>query len=489
MWRTYLAPLPQSYVVNFSKSEVLSAASSGSAAFFRKELYLPTKIRQGWLAVASSDSFVLRVNGSKFGRMPFKKNTEPIARDIYDLTTKLQPGKNVLALEIQRNTFPEPAWVKVIGGYTTWDGRYVPIKSDTSWRANVREDNVLRTGKPLLWYQVDYDDVLWPQAKPYVRPRKESYSVRIQEWPLLYRTPPQSPWVWNSGGKDLETRMTRVLYYPSKGRGKVWLRLSALCPYRLTINGETVALRTKGEQNFDLFDLKPLMRRGENHLGLLVKRSPGQVGVLVEIFLQKASGKIEVIGGDNGWVISTGGSASIHPEPVAMAPYPSYPGTTLSQKVDTLLLPWWHTWWSGLTFLLMTGGMGLVVLGLWHLWTFFWGGPKNGDYNFALRWRLAFFHLPAGLFLGYLFFLGYDIQFAPDFPFQPWIITTGLILILTGEMIACLTLARQTEPVYSPPDIVLDTYSSPSVPYDPLPVFHHLKMESILGGPLQRLEK
>ncbi len=63
--------------------------------------------------------------------------------------------------------FRNRAWVQVIGGYTTWEGKTHAIINDLTWRANIREENVLRTGKPLLWYEVLYDDVFWPRAMPY----------------------------------------------------------------------------------------------------------------------------------------------------------------------------------------------------------------------------------------------------------------------------------------------------------------------------------
>lgn len=431
IWRTYLVPLPQDYVLDFSNSEALIAAPTAPNAFFRKTVHLPCKIRHAWLAVAASESVTLYVNGTKAGQVPFKKTTEPVARDIYDLTANLAPGKNVLALRVDRSTFPEPAWVQVIGGYTTWEGQYHPITSDSTWKANTREENILRTGKPLLWYEVLYDDVLWPRAGS-LQGARDYYPARVENWPFLYVTPPQGPWIWDSAGRDLETRMTRVLSCPFPGPQKVWIRLSGLCPYRLTLNGDTVAMHTKASQNFDIFDLKPLMRWGDNRLGLSIQRSAGKVGMLVEIFVQQPSGEIEVLRGDDGWTISAGGAGPIHPAPAVLAPYPSYPGVPLSQAPEDISFPWWYVWWSGSTFLLMVGGMGLTVVGLWQLWAFFW---RRTPENQHLRWRLAFFHLPAGLFLGFIFLLGYDLRFPPDFPFQPWIIATTLALLVAGGLI------------------------------------------------------
>jgi hypothetical protein len=431
IWRTYLIPIPQNYVLDFSNSEALIAAPSAPTAFFRKTLNLPCKVRHAWLAVAGSESFVLYVNGTAVGKELFKQTTEPVARNIYDLTANLGPGKNVLALQVYRNTFPEPAWVQVIGGYTTWEGKTHAITSDLTWRANIREENILRTGKPLLWSEVLYDDVLWPRARSYAGD-KDYYPARVESWPFVYATAPQGSWIWDSRGMDRETRLTRSLSCPFPGPQKIWIRLSGLCPYRLTLNGDTVAMRTKASQNFDIFDLKPLMRWGDNQLGLAIQRSPGKVGMMVEIFVQQPSGEIEVLRGDDGWAISTGGGGGIHPAPAVLAPYPSYPGATLSQMPNEISFPWWYWWWYGATFLLMAGGTGLIVVGLWWLWVYLWSRTSETQH---LRWRLAFFHLPAGLFLGFIFLLGYDIRFPPDFPFQPWIIVTALALLVSGGVI------------------------------------------------------
>ncbi len=63
----------------------------------------------------------------------------------------------------------------------------------------------------------------------------------------------------------------------------------------------------------------------------------------------------------------------------------------------------------------MAGGMGLTVVGLWQLWLLFWSRTPENQH---LRWRLAFFHLPAGLFLGFIFLLGYDLRFLLIFHFN-----------------------------------------------------------------------
>jgi len=428
VWQTYLA-VSQTYLLDLSTGKTLIAEPSSSRAFFRKTLYLPDKVRHAWLAIAGSETFTLQVNGRIIGRM---KTLEPVARDIYDLTTALEPGKNVVAVEVVRFTFPEPAWVRLAGGYTTWEGRSHVICSDLTWRANIREGNILRVGKPLRWYEVDYDDVRWPRARPYPEETVLIYPPLVKNWPLLYATPPQGPWLWDPGGADLEVRLRRSLRFPFPGPHRIWIRLSGLCPYRLALNGETIAVRANAAPTFDILDVSPLIGWGENHFDLAVRRAPGRIGILAEIFVQQASGEIEIYRGDNGWIVPAGPGGKPPKAPALLAPYPSYPGFAMGQQLDQILFPWWYPWWSWATALIMVGGMSLLVWGHWRFWEDFWRRDRDAG---QLRWRLAFFHLPAGLFLGIIWLLGFDVRFSPDWPYQNWVILTALAILVGGQIL------------------------------------------------------
>jgi len=430
-WQTYLIPVtPPTYWLDFGDSDVITASQPTSKAFFRKTVHLPTPVRHAWVAVAASDAFTLYVNEVQVAKVLYPTS---VVQNIYDLSPFLVVGKNVVALEVTRSTYPEPAWMRLMGGYTTWAGQPYTLKSDLTWKAHFREDNLLRAGQPpLRWYAVAFDDVRWHKARVYPHSQVTRYPVALQGWPLLYRTPPQGPWLWDPGGEALGVRLSRSLSLPFPGPRRVWVRISGLSPFRLSLNGQTAALRPQPEKGFHLYDLTPLIRWGENLLVLEVHKGSLGIGVIADLFVERASGEVEVLQGDTGWTALTGPGRQRLAPPVPLAPYPSFPGFPLAQNPRTLLYPWWHPWWYGGTALFCAVLAAFLTLGHWRLWAVLW--QRSGD-AMACRRFLAFFHWPTGLFLAAMFFLQFDISFPADWPFQTWVVLTALGLLLAGQLL------------------------------------------------------
>jgi hypothetical protein len=431
VWRTHLyTAAPPAYRLDFGPSQAVTAPTYSSKAFFRKALHLDAPVRQAWLALAASDAFILYLNGERVGQV---KYPESVAQNLYDLTTRLTPGKNVIAVEVTRSTYPEPAWVRVAAGYTTREGERRFLGSDPTWRAQVTEDNRLRFADPLRWPDTAFDDLAWPRARPYLGPESTDLPVFLAAWPALFTTPPQGPWLGGpAAAGTISLRRTLTLDRP--GPEHVWLRLSALSPYRLSVNGVTAALRPQPEKLFDLVNLKPLLHTGENRLDLEVSRRLGGLGVLVELFIGEADGRLAIHRGDQGWRVFDAPAASL-------APYPSYPGFTLAQQPKPLAWPWWWTWWN------LGAALGCICLGAlatlahWRLWTVLWRRPADDGAAF----RLAYWHLPAALFLIALFFLQFDIRFDPAWPFRDRSLLIALGLILAGQALGGLG-PRQVRP-------------------------------------------
>jgi hypothetical protein len=430
--RTYIQPYPSdTYRLDFADSQTLAADVAGPRAFFRKRLYLPTKVRHAWMAVAASESFTLYLNGEAIGH---KEYPDPSSQDIYDLSTNLNPGKNVIAIEVTRDTHPNPAWLRVVGGYTTWDGETYPIKSDNvTWKASNLEKNILRTDKPLYWYDLAYDDVYWNKVNIYQGSDAQLKPAQLKAWPLLYATSPRGNWLWGMGNADQSVHLERTLHFPFPGPAEVWVRISGLCPYRLTLNGQTVAVRAEPEETFDLINLKPLVRWGENRFGISVQRAPRSANVLPEIVTQIGAIDSKGLRTDSGWTLALGTGQQKASLPVTLAPYPSFPGFTLRQEPGTINLPWWYPWRSGSIFLASMGLTALLVLEDYFFWGWFWQRRRRDPY---LPDRLAILHLPAGLFLMAVWLLGYDPRVLPDWPFQTWVIVSALGLLLAGQLLA-----------------------------------------------------
>jgi hypothetical protein len=435
IWRAYVVPVTLEYPLDFAGSKTISASPSDPAGYFRRTIYIPTAVRQAWLAVASSDSFVLRVNGKYIGR---GHSFNLVAQDVFDLSLALSSGKNVIAVEVDRVTYPGPAWLRVRGGYSTADGVFHSIETDQTWKANNRLKDLIRGEMPSLkWYAVDYDDTLWPRALIYPTDKAPGFPVFCETWPAVFATPPKGPWLWGPEVAASRIHLQHSLYVSLREPEKIWIRISGLCPYRLSLNENVIAIRADSSPVFDLYDLKPVLQWGENQIGLDVQRAPGEVGVLVELFVERTSGELTIFRDASQWKLPPRPGQIESTTPVSLGTYTCFPKLPLLQSVQVLNLPWWSYWWSGITLLLFTAGTGLLVVGHWRFWEAIWGRKRDGS---VLRRRLAFFHLPAGLFLVVIFFLGFDIRILPDWPFHTRFILIAIVLLVGGQLLGSIPL-------------------------------------------------
>ncbi len=436
IWRTFVTPVEQSYVADFSGSDPIRASTPSSVAFFRKKYFIAGKVQHAWLAVAASQDYTLFVNGALVQNV---RTTDPDARTVFDITNYMAPGKNVIAVTAYRQSFPEPAWLRITGSYTTGDGRSHPIRSDTTWRANETEHNLIRATGAQFWYDPSYDDTRWPRAVAYPVQQAPGFPILFDDWPVVYATAPRGPWLWGPGGGHVT--LSRRFHVDFGAREKIWIRLSGLCPYRLSLNGRTVAVRTESEKTFDNYDLEPLVRWGENHLELHVERFFNNVGVIAELFVGTNSGKLRVYRGVSAWNLRvSGGRAPVSPTPLAS--YPAYPGYALTEQTGQTVLPWWYYWRAGATCLFLGALMALVALGHWRLWCRIWRERASED---RVASSLAFFHAPAGLFLIAVFLLGFDIRLSPGWPYHTWVILTAACLLVGGQVLGGLLVERKSE--------------------------------------------
>jgi len=120
--------------------------------YFRKVVDLPTdeKIKQARFLVTADDSFELFCNGQLSGR-----GTGYNAPQIADVTNRLNPGKNTLAI-VATNATPSPAALAGRLRVEFESGHVLDLVIDQTWRSF--------TQAAAGWNQPGFDDSAWPLA-------------------------------------------------------------------------------------------------------------------------------------------------------------------------------------------------------------------------------------------------------------------------------------------------------------------------------------
>ena len=123
--------------------------------YFRKVIDLPSGVEEGKIAVTAVYSYDLYVNGKKLGwDTPICRVTSGIQIKTYDLAGILQPGRNVIAIDVMENgTFAGLLTAAIIRPDS---GKELSILSDPSWRCTARKESG--------WNTVDFQDDAWKPA-------------------------------------------------------------------------------------------------------------------------------------------------------------------------------------------------------------------------------------------------------------------------------------------------------------------------------------
>lgn len=450
--KAFVGDVPSRYPVAFNAAEWITATDEGPQAYFRKELYVAGAIKQAWIVVAATDSFILYLNGKVVDAEAYGSLN---VSGIYDLGPWLHTGKNVLGVVARRSSYPGPAMAAVEGAYRDGAGIEHPFASDLSWRVASTEQ---RQGSgSILWHAESFDAGAWSSAKTAGPPDPAKiYSLPVPQ--TAFSMPPQGKWIRSSSIPSERAAYSYDLIMPARP-DDAWIRVAAVKPYRLTINGVTIdggpfdefqqrrlpgtRIKKRDEDmSTDLYWIGSLLRRGINEIAVSSDRDDA---VLAGLFLDGfavSQGTVFTFGTDSTWAVawpvdaeisadstrpavilmSQGASAESVPAKRIMSP--SFPLSYTARLIGMLSLSSLVS--AGIIFVLWLGTSKIIAA---------WAGVGRTE---AGRWD-AVMHLPVLLILGGAFLLGFDVRFDPGFPFQ-WkvimIAAAALLVFKAGLILA-----------------------------------------------------
>jgi hypothetical protein len=455
LWRTYFADISHLYAVEFARGQWLVATDKAPQGYFRKELYLSGSVRQAWVQVAATDSFILYVNGKAVDGKGYASLN---VSGIYDIGDILAPGKNVLGVVARRLSYPGPAMAVLEGAFVDDTGREHVFATDLTWKVSPVEQ--WQGDGEILWYAEPFDATSWATANTAGRPEpSEVYPLGVH--PLAFTMPPQGKWIRHVESSPGWATFSYTLMFPSRIEDG-WIRIASEKPYSLAINGITVAggetprdievmrlLRFQGTPMWhgkdglstDLYRIAPLLGVGINRISVSSEqRIPSLPGLFVDGFVV-SRGDVRTFGSNATWTVTPPHLLTNHAprqrEANLSASEVSLEDPLPGKQAMTAVLPLTYEadrlGKASVIVLLTVGSVYLLWMGTCRILRAFCpGNPVEIGCLAALT------HFPTLLTLGSLFLLSFDVRFDPTFPFQSWVIGLSVGSLLGCKLVVAL---------------------------------------------------
>ena len=415
-------PAPVQPIAWSDAAQWIASPEQSYRFYARRTFYVNDTVRTAWLRLSADNDFILYVNGQRiasevsvydnsFGfnsllseaRQNFNdslkysvKNRANYQQGNYrdwklttyvDLTPYLRPGKNAIALEIQKGQ-NNPRFVVEGAIYTVPDAPIDLTTGATSWKVSTLAEN----HQQLLWFDADFPDQNWSEAKAIGSVTEVTYSRLSQH---LFDRALEGTWISGEESPRGEVWLRNSWQMPLSGK-RAFIRFAGDGEYALLINGLLVNRFEASDRNLlRMYDVTNFLHKGVNTLAVRLARpldpdwSGRQRGAVV---LNKAlgfflDGWIETDRGDIVGAIATSNTWTALHNPVsgwAEGAGFGQPATLLQQPYfqefqrlyegDAYLLNYPHYLWR--SSLWQLAGISCALIYTWFLGRFWLG--RNG---------------------------------------------------------------------------------------------------------------
>ena len=438
---TFLDPPQRLYQLDFGAAQWIESVTPSQHDFFRKTLYIPGVVDRAWIQISATDRYDIRLNGTKVGNRTFFSTC---VAHVYDIKKLLKPGKNVIAIDVDRFSFPGSGQLLVRGFYGVVGSplqEFVSNTTDLSWRASSTPDGILGGYK---WYARELDDSVW--KLPQLAPAQER--VPNIEWvqsdPRLHQTRPTAKWIAPPEGSSRQASFSYELQVP-KDRHETWIQIAATGNYDFIINGRLITTELANSPRFlstktphtqpvlRAYEISRWVHAGANLLIIRVSSETLQPALLLaEGYTVVDGGRLARFRTDASWKTLLF-SRNAQPATV-VAEYGDQPWGTLEQEMaGPLVTPLFDVQkiliWLPLSVLILAGTLVLWMVAsslvaplvrqpLEKLWT-----------------CDAVFHLCVLIVLLFLWLLTFDVRFRSNWCFQPRIVWLVLCILVGGKLL------------------------------------------------------
>jgi len=285
----------------------IAPRTPAAVGYYRTDFILSGAPKHAFLQVAAPDNFDAYVNGRRVGTSSF---SSVMTFDLLDIGGYLEPGRNVIAVRVARQTYPGTAQLLA---RARWQdaGTVGQIESNAGWRIANHEER--QQGGAVAWYDKAFDDIGWERAteldgRPGVRP--------AHPWatPALLDAFPRGDWIWSAHAFANAVTLRRE-FELSGGIEHAWLGVAASVPYTLIVNAARAPSAAATQEFMDVYDLGPWLQPGMNTIEIDSGGLGPDARVAVAGLLRTSRGVVDLSSGEQ-WLARAGGDAT-HREPVA----------------------------------------------------------------------------------------------------------------------------------------------------------------------------
>lgn len=293
IWDKVPSPVQQ---VNWSpQAQWISSPTPNYRFYARRTVDLPGTVEAGWLRLSADNDFILYVNGEVVAQEtsvprntvglgsrlsdPYQRINESISypwlvpdwiyvaspRDwkltaYVDLTAYLQPGRNVIAIAVQKG-HPTPRLVVEGAIYPVQNAPIDLTTGATPWRTSI----LAETRNALRWFDPNFTDVEWAEARALGPIREATYS-RLS--PHLFDRSLQGSWIKGQQSPLGEVWLRRN-WEISSTRQKGFIRFAGQGEFAVLINGLLIDLYEGDRANeLHLYEITNFLHPGRNTLAV-----------------------------------------------------------------------------------------------------------------------------------------------------------------------------------------------------------------------------
>ncbi|MEP0357649.1 glycosyltransferase family 39 protein [Paraglaciecola sp.] len=265
------------FTLSWGQSQWITSQDPSPVGYFRASVELDSKASRAQLQMAATDEFALYVNGFLVEE---KIQKSMLATGVFDITTLLNVGENIIAVKVKRSTYPaivglryELVALDEVGRKST----YLSTQKDKASHLLPQQNSSLN------WYSHELDDAEWLNAKPW----QGSYDVSMVGFDpnlLMSIDVPEtllisSPQSWRVSTKtEFEYKVTE--------NAQVWVAIASDSPYEVSVNGVSLGVFPVNDRKLNLKSIHAKLLDGNNQLNIDFLNSGNSVlaagGVIID---------------------------------------------------------------------------------------------------------------------------------------------------------------------------------------------------------------
>lgn len=288
------------YALSWTQSHWISTDSSAPNGYFRHTIELDSAPQRAVLQVSGTDSLLVYVNGKRLNDV---KARSLLATAVLDISPYLRAGKNTLAFEVHKASFPAAVALRYELMVIDRLGQRQQFTSSPQVKS---QELYPQTSTRYKWFDKDYDDAFW--AKSAIIAGVDQVA-QVTTTPELLLALPSPPSFVLDATQHWTVSLSTTFVYDKSAAGQVWLAIASDVPYEAIINGISSGIFPASNNQLHLNSLLPRLQNGENTIELSVMNNgvnPIVAGGLVWDTQYRLN--THFIGSD--WQVNGGGGSS-----------------------------------------------------------------------------------------------------------------------------------------------------------------------------------